>query len=307
MPSYHRSVLEREVVELLIQDPEAVYLDGTLGGGGHARSLLAGLGRGATLIGLDRDPEAIAHCRELFADDSRAQLHLAPFSRLSEFCAPASLAGALFDLGVSSHQLDDHARGFSFEPGTPLDMRMGPDAEATALEWLREISEESLAGCFRTYADLEKPRFLARRVKELLLEQPAPDSEILRQAVSEVYRPHAAERNRLLARVFQAIRMGVNRETAEIREGLSAAVAALARGGRICVLSYHSVEDREVKETFREFEKDCLCPPELPVCRCGGNNRSLRKVIPKPLTPSESEVAENPRARSAKLRVMEKT
>jgi 16S rRNA (cytosine1402-N4)-methyltransferase len=315
VPSYHRSVLEREVVELLIQDPEAVYLDATLGGGGHAQSLVKGLGRGGTLIGLDRDPEAIAHCRELFSTDSRVQLHLAPFSRLSEYCLPGTLSGALFDLGVSSHQLDDRTRGFSFEPGTPLDMRMGPDAEVTALEWLQEISEEALADCFRKYADLEKPRFLARRVKELLQttlsEQGSapipPDSEILRQAVSEVYRPQSADRNRLLARVFQAIRMGVNRETTEIRQGLSAAVAALARGGRICVLSYHSVEDREVKETFRDFEKDCVCPKELPVCRCGGNNRLLRKVVPKPLTPSQREVAENPRARSAKLRVMEKT
>jgi 16S rRNA (cytosine1402-N4)-methyltransferase len=144
-------------------------------------------------------------------------------------------------------------------------------------------------------------------VKDLLGEQTPHDSEILRRAVSEVYRPHAAERNRLLARVFQAIRMGVNRETTEIREGLTAAVAALVRGGRIGVLSYHSVEDREVKETFRDFEKDCLCPPELPVCICGGNNRSLRKVIPRPMTPSAGEVADNPRARSAKLRVMEKT
>ena len=306
MSSYHRSVLEKEVMDLLVQNREASYLDATLGGGGHARSLLAQLGPQGTLIGLDRDPEAIAHCGALFSGDARVQLHLAPFSRLGEFCGPASLSGALFDLGVSSHQLDDRSRGFSFEPGTPLDMRMGPDAEATALEWLKDVSEEELADCFRRNADLEKPRFLARRVKELLSEEASPDSEILRRAVAEVYRPHSAERNRLLARVFQAIRMSINREAMEIRKGLSAAVTALVRGGRLCVLSYHSVEDREVKEVFRDFERDCHCPPSLPVCVCGGGHRALRKVLRKPLTAAKDETAENPRARSAKLRVMEK-
>jgi 16S rRNA (cytosine1402-N4)-methyltransferase len=306
MPSYHHSVLEREVMELLVQDREAVYLDATLGGGGHARSLLEHLGPGGILIGLDRDPEAIAHCRKLFAGDSRVQLHLSSFSRLGDYCAPASLAGALFDLGVSSRQLDDRSRGFSFESGTPLDMRMGPDAESSALEWLNAASGEELADCFRNNADLEKPRFLARRVKELLGETTAPDSGILRRAVSDVYHPHPAGLNRLLARAFQAIRMRVNREADEIRKGLSAAVTALARGGRLCVLSYHSVEDREVKESFRDFEKDCRCPPSLPVCRCGGSHRALRKTLRKPLKPSGAETMENPRARSAKLRVMER-
>ncbi len=306
MSQYHRSVLEKEVMDLMIQDRESAYLDATLGGGGHTHSILERLGPGGTLIGLDRDPEAMAQCQAAFAADSRVHLHLAPFSRLGEYCAPSSLAGALFDLGVSSHQLDDRSRGFSFEPGTPLDMRMGPDVETTALEWLREASEEELAECFRDNSDLEKPRFLARRVKELLQEAVSPDSEILRQAVVDVYRPQGPDRNRLLARVFQAIRMRINRETTEIREGLSAAVKALVRGGRLCVLSYHSVEDREVKETFRDFEKDCHCPPSLPVCVCGGGHRQLRKVIRKPLTASDKEVAENVRARSAKLRVMEK-
>ncbi len=306
MPSYHRSVLEREVVNLLIQDREATYLDATLGGGGHTLSLLTQLGPNGVVIGLDRDPEAIAHCHELLGEDSRAQLHQAPFSRLSDFCPPASLGGALFDLGVSSHQLDDATRGFSFEPGTPLDMRMGPDVEASALEWLRDASEDELAKCFRHNADLEKPRALARRVKELVLETPEPNSEILRRAVSDVYHPHGPDRNRLLARVFQAIRMHINRELSEIRSGLSAAVTALAAGGRLCVLSYHSVEDREVKEVFRDFERDCICPPELPVCVCGGGHRALRKIAPKPIEASAEEVSGNPRARSAKLRVMER-
>jgi 16S rRNA (cytosine1402-N4)-methyltransferase len=212
----------------------------------------------------------------------------------------------LFDLGVSSHQLDERSRGFSFEPGAPLDMRMGPDAETGALEWLKAVSEEDLARAFGANSDLERPRALAKRVKLLLSEDPAPTSDLLRRAVDGIYRPRDGERAGLLARVFQAIRMEVNRETGEIRDGLTAAVNALAKGGRVCVLSYHSVEDRVVKEVFVEFERDCVCPSDLPVCVCGGNRRRLRKVVRRPQVASDAEIASNPRARSAKLRVMEK-
>ncbi len=306
MTDYHRPVLEQEVVGFLVREPDAVILDGTLGGGGHAAAILACLGPKGRLIGLDRDPEALARCEERFAGDARAELHLAPFSRLADYCRAGSLSGALFDLGVSSHQLDERSRGFSFEPGAALDMRMGPDAELSALEWLRETGEEELAACFRRNADLERPRGLARRVKALLAEDPAPASDLLRRAVSETYRPRDNERARLLARVFQAVRMEVNRELSEIREGLSAAVEALASGGRVCVLTYHSVEDRQVKEFFVAMERDCICPRELPVCMCGGNRRVLRRVVRRPVEASPEEIQDNPRARSAKLRVMEK-
>jgi 16S rRNA (cytosine1402-N4)-methyltransferase len=312
MTDYHRPVLEQEVAGFLVRDPSAAYLDATLGGGGHARAILERLSSGGTLTALDRDPEAITHCTVLFADelaDGRLRVHQAPFSRLGDYCAPDSLAGALFDLGVSSRQLDARERGFSFEPGGALDMRMGPDAESSALEWLRAATTEELAACFHFNADLDRSRALARRVKELLGETPAsetPGSDLLRRAVQETYRPRDEERARLLARVFQAIRMEVNREADEIRTGLSAAVTALARGGRVCVLSYHSVEDRKVKEVFAGFERECVCPPRLPVCVCGGNRRLLRKVIRRPLEASAEETAVNPRARSAKLRVMEK-
>ena len=304
--SYHRGVLEREVVAALVRDADAAYLDATLGGGTHAAAVLERLGPNGRLIGLDRDPEAIAHCRARFAAEPRVHVHQAPFSRLGEFCAPASLAGALFDLGVSSHQIDAAERGFSFAPGTPLDMRMGPDAEQSALDWLRSASEAEMAACFRKHSDLERAYALARRVREILSQQPQPTSDALRQAVADVYGSHEAERARTLARVFQAVRMQINRELPEIRAGLSAAVEALARGGRLCVLSYHSVEDREVKETLRAFEQDCHCPPEWPVCQCGGGHRKLRKAVRRPVEPGPEETASNPRARSAKLRVMER-
>lgn len=309
MTDYHRPVLEKEVADFMVRDPSAAYLDATLGGGGHTRAVLARLGPDGRLTSLDRDPEAIAQCRPLLETDARLAVHLAPFSRIADYCASGTLAGALFDLGVSSHQLDARERGFSFEPGSPLDMRMGPDAERSALEWLKEASAEELAAAFHFNSDLDRSRPLARRVKELLAAVPSsetPGSELLRQAVQDVLRPRDNERAGILARVFQAIRMEVNREADEIRLGLTAAVAALAPGGRICVLSYHSVEDRKVKEVFTEMEKDCVCPRQLPVCRCGGNRRVLRRVVRRPLEASSDEIAANPRARSAKLRVMEK-
>lgn len=309
MSDYHRPVLEQEVADFLVRDPSAAYLDATLGGGGHTRALLARLDANGHLTSFDRDPEAVEQCRVLAESDPRLTVRFAPFSRIAQYCEPETLAGALFDLGVSSHQLDARERGFSFEPGGTLDMRMGPDAEASALEWLRAASAEELAGAFHFNSDLDKSRSLARRVKELLEAVPAdeiPRSDLLRQAVQEIYRPRDNERAGLLARVFQAIRMEVNREANEIREGLTAAVNALVSGGRVCVLSYHSVEDRKVKEVFTELERDCICPRELPVCMCGGNRRVLRKVLRRPMEASDAEIAANPRARSAKLRVMEK-
>ena len=306
MTDYHHPVLEQEVADFLVREPDAAYLDVTLGGGGHSAAILQRLGPSGSLTALDRDPEAIAQGQARFADDARVHIHLSPFSRLGDFCAPESLAGALFDLGVSSHQLDERSRGFSFESGAPLDMRMGPDAESSALEWLKNCSEEEMARAFGSNSDLDRPWALAKRVKLLLSEEPLPTSDLLRRAVDGIYRPRDNERAGLLARVFQAIRMEVNRERDEIRLGLTAAVGALAKGGRVAVLSYHSVEDRAVKETFADFEKECVCPPRLPVCVCGGNNRRLRKVIRKPQEASADEIARNPRARSAKLRVMEK-
>jgi 16S rRNA (cytosine1402-N4)-methyltransferase len=306
MTDYHHPVLEQEVADFLVRDPDASYLDVTMGGGGHTAALVSRLGPAGSVTALDRDPEAIAQGRARFVGEPRVHIHQSPFSRLGDYCPPDSLAGALFDLGVSSHQLDERSRGFSFESGAPLDMRMGPDAGMSALDWLKEVSEEDLARAFGANSDLDRPWALAKRVKLLLGEDPAPTSDLLRRAVDGIYRPRDNERAGLLARVFQAIRMEVNRETDEIRKGLTAAVGALAKGGRVAVLSYHSVEDRAVKETFAEFEKDCHCPPRLPVCVCGGNNRKLRKVIRRPQLAPAEEIARNPRARSAKLRVMEK-
>ena len=305
--AYHLSVMAEEVVHFLIVDPLGLYLDATLGGGGHAADILDKLGPAGGLIGLDRDMEAVLRNQTNFAGESRISIRHAAFSRLREFCPPESLAGALFDLGVSSRQLDAGERGFSFSPGTPLDMRMGQGEGATAADMLRTWDDDELAAVLRANADIIEARRLARYIKSQISETAEPTSDALRRAVERLPGIRGDKRNQLLARVFQAVRMEVNCELGEIETGLSDAVTALRKGGRMCILSYHSVEDRKVKETLASFERDCLCPPELPVCRCGGGHRQLKKVLRKPGLPTAIERARNPRARSAKLRVMEKT
>jgi 16S rRNA (cytosine1402-N4)-methyltransferase len=303
--AYHKPVMAEEAVDYLAIDPAGSYLDATLGGGGHFGRILAKLGPEGRLTGLDRDMEAVRRGRDAFGSDARVAIHQAAFSRLGDFCAPGSLSGALFDLGVSSRQLDERSKGFSFAPGTALDMRMGAEGP-TAADLLREWDEWELAGVLRKNSDIDEAKRLARTILALIEAGEPMTSDLLRKAVEKLPGLRSDHRNGMLARVFQALRMEVNGEISEVENGLKAAVTALRVGGRICVLSYHSVEDRAVKETVAEFEKECLCPPNLPVCMCGSNNRRLKKVLRKPLPPSEAEQSRNPRARSAKLRVVEK-
>jgi 16S rRNA (cytosine1402-N4)-methyltransferase len=314
---YHLPVMAEEIVEHLVIDMEGAYLDATLGGGGHSARILAALGPRGSLIGLDRDREAVERNLKAFADEPRMRVERSEFGRLAEFCPPESLSGALFDLGVSSRQLDARERGFSFAPGTALDMRMGSEG-ATAADLLRGWDERELAGVLRGNADIDDARRLARNILSEIAASDegaqagtAPaggdlDSDLIRRAVDKLPGVRSDNRNSVLARVFQAIRMEVNDEMGQVQAGMRSAVAALRKGGRLCVLTYHSVEDRKVKETLAEFERECVCDPSLPVCVCGRNHRKLRKVLRKPALPTQEEMSRNPRARSAKLRVVEK-
>jgi 16S rRNA (cytosine1402-N4)-methyltransferase len=302
---YHLPVMADEITEHMVIDPDGLYLDATLGGGGHAGRILAKLGPKGGLLGLDRDMEAVERNRQNFANEPRMRVERAEFSRLAEFCAPGSLSGALFDLGVSSRQLDAKERGFSFTPGTALDMRMGSEGPAAA-DLISGWDEWELASVLRRNADIDEAKRLARNILSAVEAGEEMGSDLIRKAVEKLPGVRDENRNSMLARVFQAIRMEVNDEMGQVETGLRAAVAALKSGGRLCVLSYHSVEDRKVKETLAEFEKDCICAPNLPVCMCGSNNRKLRKVLRKPGLPTEAERERNPRARSAKLRVAEK-
>ncbi len=294
-----------EIAEYLMIDPAGTYVDATMGGGGHAARIVSMLGEHGALIGLDRDSEAVQRNRATFADDKRVRVEQAEFSRLGEFVPVDSAAGALFDLGVSSRQLDARERGFSFQPGTALDMRMGSQG-ATAADLLGSWDEWELSSVFRRNADIIEARRLARLILQAVESGAEMNSDLLRKAVEKLPGVRGDNRNQLLARVFQAIRMEVNDEMGQVESGLKAAVAALRKGGRICVLSYHSVEDRKVKETFAEFEKECVCPERQPVCNCGRNHRKLIKILRKPGLPTDAETGRNPRARSAKLRVMER-
>ncbi len=305
--SYHDPVLLKECLDALLVNPSGVYADCTLGGGGHSFAILSRLGGKGFLHAFDRDLEAVEFAEKRLAAFRNFSIHARPFNALAEEISAGTLSGVLYDLGVSSHQLDDSSRGFTFAGDNPLDLRMDRREALSAQEWLRDVSADTLAKVLRNNSDLERSYKLALAILD---NAGADGREILpqdiRAAVEKVFPDKRKELNGILARVFQAIRMEVNEELLQIKESLTGAVECLVRGGRLAVISYHSVEDRCVKTTLAEFEKDCLCPVELPVCRCGGKHRRLKKVFRKPVLPSSEEIAGNSRARSAKLRVYEK-
>jgi 16S rRNA (cytosine1402-N4)-methyltransferase len=292
-----------EVLGHLRPERGGLYLDGTVGGGGHAEALLE-RGPDARLIGTDRDPDALAEAgRRLARFGDRVRLLRCSFADAVAVAdiAPASLAGVLLDLGVSSHQLDELARGFTFRAGAPLDMRMGQGAagEATAADVLNTLPESQLADLFFRYAEERRARRLARVLVEMRAEAPIDTSDRLLEAIARALAPQVTAQDK--ARIFQALRIVVNRELEMLEAGLARLRDALARGGVFVVLSYHSLEDRIVKDAFREWSRSCVCPPGLPVCRCRGVPLG-ETLTRKPLMATEAEVSVNPRARSARLR-----
>lgn len=308
-PSYeHEPVMVEEVVAHLRPERGGLYLDGTLGGGGHAAAILAAAPE-ARVVGLDRDPEAIeAARRRLTGHAERVELIRANFRDvldLGEARGWPPFGGALLDLGVSSRQLDEPARGFSYRPGTALDMRMGgtPGGRRPAADLLNEASEEELGRIFREYGEERRWRPLAREIVRRRAKRPFRRSDDLVDAIEAALPPPVTFQDK--ARLFQALRIAVNDELGALDEGLEGVRESLAPGGRLVAIAYHSLEDRLVKQAFREWSRACICPPELPVCRCRGEplGETLTK---KPLRPSEAEVERNPRARSARLRVWEK-
>jgi 16S rRNA (cytosine1402-N4)-methyltransferase len=302
----HAPVLAREVVEVLRPAPGRLLLDGTLGGGGHSALLLEA---GAAVIGIDKDPRAIAaaHARlARFGEAFRAV-------RADFRDAPAVLAalglggvdGALVDLGVSSPQLDEAERGFSFSRPGPLDMRMSGEGETLA-DLLRRIDERELARILREYGEEPFARPIARAVKRAIGEDGGLDTARLAEVVAGAI-PRRAWPRRIhpATRTFQALRIALNDELGALAAWLDALPSILNAGGRAAAISFHSLEDRMVKERFRSLTQACTCPPDLPVCACGAK-AGFSPVTRKPVTASQEEVATNPRARSAKLRAVEK-
>ncbi len=305
----HEPVLLEEVVRFLDAGRGGLYLDGTVGGGGHAEAIL-GASDAARLVGLDRDPEAVEASRErLRPYGDRATVLRGDFRNAPRFIRETAgterLAGALLDLGVSSHQIETTVRGFSFRPGTPLNMRMGGTTGGwrPAAVFLNEAPERELGRVFREFGEERRWRRLAREVVRRREEEPLRTSDDLVEAMRRALGREPSPRDK--ARIFQAVRIAVNSEMEALEEGLPAIRDLLAGGGRLVVISYHSLEDRAVKHAFREWSRSCVCPPALPVCRCRGEALGA-PVVKGPVTPSEDEVERNPRSRSAKLRAWER-
>jgi 16S rRNA (cytosine1402-N4)-methyltransferase len=297
---YHRPVLVEEVVELMAPVLPGLVVDATFGGGGHSRRLLDEFGDDVNLIAIDRDPEAVANADDLGL--TVIQGNFADFSSIVASATDAPLVGVLFDFGISSHQVDESARGFSYRHDGPLDMRMGPDADVTASTVLNEWPEPDLARVIRRYG--EEP--MANRIARALVE--ARPHVSTRQVATVIAAALPAARRRAghpAPRTFQAIRIAVNDELTAISEGLDQAIDSLTPSGRVIAISYHSLEDRIVKRRFARGASDCICPPDLPVCGCG-RTAELRLLTRKPLAPSPEEITANNRARSARLRAAEK-
>lgn len=301
--SFHVPVLAGAVADWAAGSHRAV--DATAGGGGHTALLRAA---GAAVLAIDRDPAALSAARAALGDSGISWLE-APFASDTALTAVQEFRPdrILLDLGVSSHQLDDGSRGFSFRPGAPLDMRMTPPMAhgegggASAADLLNTLPEAELARIFIEYGD-EPPargRRLARAVVRRRLRSPFAKSDDLVNAIREVLGPRSGPPQ--FARLFQAVRITVNAELDQLSAALPAFRDALTPGGRLAVITYHSGEDRVVKHSFREWSRDCVCPPRQPVCTCRG--RALGTVLTRrALTPDAGELADNPRARSAKFR-----
>jgi 16S rRNA (cytosine1402-N4)-methyltransferase len=305
--AYHAPVMVDEVMDLLRPERGGTFLDGTLGGGGHAQALLE-RGPEARLIGVDRDPDALAEAgRRLARFGDRVRLVASTYADAVEAAGigEGTLDGVLLDLGISSHQIDESARGFTFREGAPLDMRMGQESadEPSAADLLNTLSEEELATVFFRYGEEKRSRMLARVIVEMRGRAPFETSDHLLEAIGRAMpRSDAADR----ARIFQALRIAVNGEIEQLETALPKYRDALAPGGVFAVLSYHSLEDRLVKNAFRDWSRACTCPPGLPACVCGGTALGTA-VTRKPVDASEAEVARNVRARSAHLRGWRRT
>lgn len=309
MEFHHVSVLLDETIDALITNRQGVYVDCTLGGGGHGRKIVQQLDPNGWYIGIDQDPAALAAGQKLLEHAScKVSFVHNNFSQIEQILSDLEIAevdGFLFDLGVSSHQLDSAERGFSYQKESRLDMRMNPESSLSAFEVVNTYSEAELSRLIREYGE-EKwakriAQFIVKDRAEQWIETTSQLVEVIKKAIPAGARregPHPAKRT------FQAIRIEVNNELNILRDTFEKAVQHLKPGGRICIITFHSLEDRIAKQTLQALAKGCICPPDLPICVC--HHSSQVKVLGKPKEPSAVERTTNPRARSAKLRVAEK-
>lgn len=306
----HKSVLLNETIEGLKIKPDGVYVDGTLGGGGHSFEIAARLNEKGRLVGIDQDEAAIeAAGNRLSEFGSRVTIVRSNYRNTKSVLASLGITGIdgmMLDLGVSSYQLDTEERGFSYRFDTPLDMRMDQRQSLTAKNIVNEYSETELFHVIRDYGEDKFAKNIARHIVKAretkAIETTGELNEIIRAAIPAKMR---AEGGHPSKRTFQAIRIECNRELEVLKESMDELIGLLNPGGRLCIITFHSLEDRIVKTAFKRAENPCTCPPNFPVCVCG--RTSLGRVVSsKPILPGEEELLENARSKSAKLRIFEK-
>lgn len=310
MEFHHVSVLLDECIENLNIKPEGVYVDCTMGGAGHSKEIVKKLSNKGLFIGFDQDKNAIKTAKERLSEYSdRVKFVHSNFENIKdelEKIGVYKIDGVLADLGVSSHQLDEADRGFSYMQDAPLDMRMDVRCEFSAYDVVNGYTEEELAKIIKDYGEenwaKRIAKFIVEERKEKKIETTKELVDIIKKAIPKKARidgPHPAKRT------FQAIRIEVNNELGVITKMIEDASSIMNKGGRICIITFHSLEDRIVKNAFKELSLDCICPPHLPMCQC--DKKSEVKIITrKPIIPTDEEIEVNPRSRSAKLRVAEK-
>jgi 16S rRNA (cytosine1402-N4)-methyltransferase len=308
--SYHEPVLLEDILEALNPKPGGIYVDGTLGGGGHAGGILAASSPDGVLVGIDRDDDALAEsARALAPYGRRATLVKGNYADLKEILAGLGMDrvdGIVLDLGVSSHQLEAAERGFSFSKPAPLDMRMDRQERASARDLVNRAEAREIERILREYGEELMAGRIARAIAERRKTSPIETTDDLAGIIASAM-PARMRHGRIhpATRSFQALRIAVNDELASLARGLASGIDCLKEGGRFAVISFHSLEDRMVKDLFRDASRGCSCPAALPVCACGGTPR-LKLITRRPVRPGEEEMDRNPRARSAKLRIAER-
>ena len=299
----HRPVLLEEAIAALMVSVDGTYVDGTFGRGGHATRILESLSPRGSLLALDQDPEAAAVAELICANDSRMRFRSTNFRALADCAAPGSVQGVLLDLGVSSPQLDNPARGFSFSHDGPLDMRMDPEGAQSAADWLANVKEAELARVLKELGEERFARRIARAIVNARREGPIQRTAHLAEIISAA-NPKWEPNKHPATRSFQAIRLHINSELESLQDALSAALSVLAKGGRLVVISFHSLEDRIVKRFIRTASRGRQLPPGVPISF--EEQQVSLKPIGKAVMPSPTEVAANPRARSAVMRIAER-
>lgn len=304
---YHEPVLLQECVEGLSIHSDGVYVDGTLGGGGHFRAILDRLGSQAVAVGIDRDPEALREAEKLESNSSaRVVVVNARFSEIDRVLQENQLTqadGILLDLGVSSRQIDAPDRGFSYTKSASLDMRMNPGDARPASEVIEQSTVDELSTILSEYGEIRNPTRMARALKNWVKTTPLATSDDLKACLMAEY--GKVPENKVLAKLFQALRIAVNQELQELSTFLAKAESTIRPSGRLAVISYHSLEDRLVKRFMSQAERTCVCPPELPVCQCD-HRASFKRITRHAVKPGPDEIKRNPRARSARLRIAQR-